>query len=93
MCVLPIKVPMRKSLETYLMILVYIYVCIYIYTSPHEEDATQRPFFKQSLRVLNLEFSLFKRENCQTKTTTHPKLESESWFHTFPKYFLTPNLP
>ena len=31
MCVLSIKVPIRKSLETYLMILVYIYIYIYIY--------------------------------------------------------------
>ena len=29
---LSIKVPIRKSLETYLMILVYIYIYIYIYT-------------------------------------------------------------
>ena len=30
-CVLLIKVPIRKSLETYLMILIYIYIYIYIY--------------------------------------------------------------
>ena len=31
MCVLSIKVAIRKSLETYLMNLVYIYIYIYIY--------------------------------------------------------------
>ena len=31
MYVLSIKVPIRKSLETYLIILVYIYIYIYIY--------------------------------------------------------------
>ena len=31
MCVLSIKVPIRKGLEIYLMILVYIYIYIYIY--------------------------------------------------------------
>ena len=35
MCVLSIKVPIRKSLETYLMILVYIYIYIYIYINTH----------------------------------------------------------
>ena len=30
-CVLSIKVPTRKSLETYLIFLVYIYIYIYIY--------------------------------------------------------------
>ena len=33
MCVLSLKVPIRKSLQTYLMILVYIYIYIYIYIS------------------------------------------------------------
>ena len=38
MCVLWIKVPIRKSLETYPMILVYIYIYMHIYIYIYKED-------------------------------------------------------
>ena len=52
------KCPSEKSLENYLMILVYIYIYIAIFTNPSARAGYDtRSIFKRSLTGLNSEFS------------------------------------
>ena len=67
MCVLSIKVPTRKSLETYLRIFVYIYIYIYTYTT-RKKFGTTLHFFKKKKHLKMAKSKLLSSEvNAQLK--------------------------